>query len=654
MSFNPNNVNQQGIYGQARPNNLPSNVVANGSPNPSTPSPMMGVRPPLSTYNSATAPGTPTPNRPHQFNPAQLAQLTDFHQRQQAALAAQVQRAQAQGIARPNIQAMQLAMQQRMQSQQTQQQQAAFQQILQASSTQSITPQQLQAMAQHVTPQQLQQLQAVKQFMTPQQMQSSSSGITPQQLQAPAQSITPQQLQQLASSSPQIRPSPSLNQQRPISQSALNPALLAATHVATSTVTPPPSNTVRPPVPVTQAFAPTPESIPRQVSPEKTETKPKVTEKRSVSPVKEDKKAKAKDGARRSASPAKKGKEEKKEDVTKAESTDKDKPAAEKPKKPRRPAKPKGDGEKKPRTKKPKEPKEKESGDTTPTVFFTAPETASKDAPTANDNGEPADKSVQSDAEKGSKVAEVKLADSVVKAAPAPPVTVPTSHPVESRRRKEELMRGTMRNEIARLMYGAGDVAEPDVDTVDYMEDMVVEFLADLCRPSPPIRPTPTSQRQPIPMSFDVLRHRLSSSPAMGKYLERFDRMVYMSEALKSAKNIANPTPHELIASVGADFLELDDDGKPTAGGGGGGGQRTKRSAGQDGGDEAHRKKARPLKLPGEKRKPGPQKGWKLNRETNGLQSRRPVIRDPNAPKRKYVRKVGAGAGAGGGAKKEM
>jgi hypothetical protein len=29
-------------------------------------------------------------------------------------------------------------------------------------------------------------------------------------------------------------------------------------------------------------------------------------------------------------------------------------------------------------------------------------------------------------------------------------------------------------------MYGAGDVQEPAVDTVDLMEDFAIEFLADL------------------------------------------------------------------------------------------------------------------------------------------------------------------------------
>ncbi|KAK8864585.1 hypothetical protein IAR55_001835 [Kwoniella newhampshirensis] len=635
MSQSPNNgnLNQQSFYGQARPSNPPSSLVANGSPNPNAASPMMGVRSPLASYNSATAAGSSTPNRPQQFNPAQLAQLTDFHQRQQAVLAAQVQRAQAQGI-RPNIQALQQAMQQRMQNQQSQQQQNAFQQGLQAPNT-SMTPQRLHAMIQHLTPQQLQQLQAVRPPAAPTQPPVAVQSITPQQLQTTMQpSVTPQQLQQLAQPS-QAPPTANPAHQRPISQNqpALNPALLTATKAYTSSSVPPlPSNTARPSVPVTEAFSPVPESVPRQPSPEKGPTKPEAAKQRSTSP------AKIKQAGRRSTSPDKKVKEEKKEDATK---TDADKRATDKPKKPRRPARPKGDGEKKPRTKKQKD---KETGDATPTVFFSAPEPTSKDGQASGDIRERAEAAGQKEADKVPKVTEPRSTESAVRASPAPPVpsaAAAASYPTEPRRRKEELMRGTMRNEIARLMYGAGDVAEPDVDTVDYMEDMVVEFLADLCRPAPPIRSNPSAQRQPVPMSFDILRHRLSSSSAMSKYLERFDRMVYMSEALKSAKNIANPTPHELIASVGADFLELDDDGKPTHGGSGGQ-QRssTKRSALVDG-EGGLRKKGRPLKPPGEKRKPGPQKGWKLNRDPNTLPTRRAVLKDPNAPKRKYVRKVG-------------
>jgi len=54
------------------------------------------------------------------------------------------------------------------------------------------------------------------------------------------------------------------------------------------------------------------------------------------------------------------------------------------------------------------------------------------------------------------------------------------SHTPVPARRREDGMRGTMRSEIARLMYASGDVENPDTDTIDYMEDLVVDWLADL------------------------------------------------------------------------------------------------------------------------------------------------------------------------------
>jgi hypothetical protein len=40
---------------------------------------------------------------------------------------------------------------------------------------------------------------------------------------------------------------------------------------------------------------------------------------------------------------------------------------------------------------------------------------------------------------------------------------------------------------VARLMYASGDVFEPNIDAVEYMEDLVVEFLSDLVSYSYPI-----------------------------------------------------------------------------------------------------------------------------------------------------------------------
>jgi hypothetical protein len=33
---------------------------------------------------------------------------------------------------------------------------------------------------------------------------------------------------------------------------------------------------------------------------------------------------------------------------------------------------------------------------------------------------------------------------------------------------------------VSRLMYASGDVENPDTDTIDYLEDLVVDWLAEL------------------------------------------------------------------------------------------------------------------------------------------------------------------------------
>ncbi|KAE8538524.1 hypothetical protein D1P53_004885 [Cryptococcus gattii VGV] len=211
------------------------------------------------------------------------------------------------------------------------------------------------------------------------------------------------------------------------------------------------------------------------------------------------------------------------------------------------------------------------------------------------------------------------------------------------KKKKEDSLRGTMRNEIAKLMYGAGDVADPDIDTVDYMEDMVVEFLSDLCRPVPPIRSNPSQPHQPVPLSGEVVRHRLATTPMLHKYLARFDHMVHMADVLKAHRRVADPSLKDLVDQVGNDYLGLNEHGVPTGTGdagaaGAGGVGRQKRPADGEG-EDAPKKKGRPPKPPGERKKPGPQKGWKLNRDPNAPPVKKPP-RDPNAPKRKYVRKA--------------
>lgn len=181
--------------------------------------------------------------------------------------------------------------------------------------------------------------------------------------------------------------------------------------------------------------------------------------------------------------------------------------------------------------------------------------------------------------------------------------------PAEIRRRRDEGMRGSMRNEISRLMYAAGDVLEPDPDSVDYMEDLAVEFIADLCRPIPPIRSNPSSAHQSVPMTAAILRHRLSSHPFLRKYLDRFDVMTYMSSELAAQRRVVNSTEthFDLIDTVGKDYLGIDEPGKDVDG-------AVKKRRGRPPNPDKER----------EKKKPGPPKGFKRAVDPNAPRLKRP------------------------------
>lgn len=191
-------------------------------------------------------------------------------------------------------------------------------------------------------------------------------------------------------------------------------------------------------------------------------------------------------------------------------------------------------------------------------------------------------------------------------------------------RRREEGFRGSMRGEIATLMYAAGDVKEPDVDSVDFVEDMVVEFLADLCRPVPPIRTASNATHTAVPLSADTLRHRLASQPYLRKYLERWDDMTYMWQELQASRRVAQPNHQDLIADLGKQFLGLDEQDGPAA----------KRRA-LEGADGEPKRRGRPPKNPEERKKPGPKKGWKKNLDPNAPPKKRNAR--PNYKKRDRV-----------------
>ncbi|ORX35713.1 hypothetical protein BD324DRAFT_652257 [Kockovaella imperatae] len=207
-----------------------------------------------------------------------------------------------------------------------------------------------------------------------------------------------------------------------------------------------------------------------------------------------------------------------------------------------------------------------------------------------------------------------------VPAAPAPvrPAVKERERLVDLNERKRdrasEGFRGSMRGEISRLMYAAGDVAEPDIESVDLIEDMVADFLTDLCRPVPPIRPEPNTAHQPVLLSTQIVRHRLASHPSLRKYLDRFDIMNHLAGELARSRRIINQTEShfDLVDTVGKDYLGITDEdlAKPK--------KKVKKSSATEGVKSGDSKPSGTAPEEG-RRKPGPKKGWKnAQREGTG------------------------------------
>jgi hypothetical protein len=104
-------------------------------------------------------------------------------------------------------------------------------------------------------------------------------------------------------------------------------------------------------------------------------------------------------------------------------------------------------------------------------------------------------------------------------------------------------------------MYGAGDVQDPLADSIDVVEDMVLSYLSDLCRPPPAILPQPPSYlpitANPPHLTSSIFRSRLASNPALHKQLARFDELAFMQLDISKIRNAADPGNMDLAAMTG-------------------------------------------------------------------------------------------------------
>ncbi|TFK76412.1 transcription initiation factor IID, 18 kDa subunit, partial [Pluteus cervinus] len=94
--------------------------------------------------------------------------------------------------------------------------------------------------------------------------------------------------------------------------------------------------------------------------------------------------------------------------------------------------------------------------------------------------------------------------------------------------RRQSNLRGVFSKDLKSLMYGFGDDRNPANDTVNVMEEILIEYISDVCQSAG------TSSRKSR-LSIEDLRRSLSR-PADAKKLARMEELLFMQEDIKRAR----------------------------------------------------------------------------------------------------------------------
>ncbi|KAF9555436.1 TFIID-18kDa-domain-containing protein [Agrocybe pediades] len=95
--------------------------------------------------------------------------------------------------------------------------------------------------------------------------------------------------------------------------------------------------------------------------------------------------------------------------------------------------------------------------------------------------------------------------------------------------RRQSNLKGLFTKELKNLMYGFGDDRNPANDTVNVMEEILIEYITDVCQ-------TATAPTKKSRLSIDDLRRALSR-PADAKKLARMEELLFMQEDIKRARS---------------------------------------------------------------------------------------------------------------------
>ncbi|KAL1916196.1 uncharacterized protein VTP21DRAFT_5813 [Calcarisporiella thermophila] len=120
---------------------------------------------------------------------------------------------------------------------------------------------------------------------------------------------------------------------------------------------------------------------------------------------------------------------------------------------------------------------------------------------------------------------------------------------VETRGRKPIAKKGLFAKDLRLLMYGFGDVQNPSRDSVNVLEEMVIEYITDMC-----LKAAKVAERRGK-VKVDDFKFVLRKDP---KKLARVEELLFMSEDIERAKQafdqeeIEKPGASNTIGSSGA------------------------------------------------------------------------------------------------------
>ncbi|KAJ6502511.1 transcription initiation factor IID, 18kD subunit-domain-containing protein [Mycena sanguinolenta] len=107
-------------------------------------------------------------------------------------------------------------------------------------------------------------------------------------------------------------------------------------------------------------------------------------------------------------------------------------------------------------------------------------------------------------------------------------------------RKQQANVRGLFTKELKTLMYGFGDDRNPATDTVNVMEEILIEYITDVCQ-------TAGTQSKRVRLSIEELR-RVLSRPPDAKKLARMEELLFMQEDIKRARaQFSEDVPKEYV-----------------------------------------------------------------------------------------------------------